>query len=54
MDESERRDGNCIEILGYYDPMVKPAKLEVDMKRVEFWISKGAQYTDGTRKLLVK
>lgn len=54
MEEGQRRDGKCIEILGYYDPLVKPAKLEVKKDRVEFWVKQGAQLTDGTKRILAK
>lgn len=52
IDESKRRDGREIEILGFYNPMVKPAQLTVDKARIAYWTSVGAQLTEGTAKLL--
>jgi len=52
MEESKRRNGKPTEILGYYNPLVKPAQFKVDMKRIEYWKAKGAQVTPGLAKLL--
>ena len=54
MEEAKRRDGKAKEILGYYDPTVKPVILKVDAARVKYWQSVGAQLTDGVKKLLEK
>jgi small subunit ribosomal protein S16 len=52
IDESKRRNGSAIEILGYYDPMVKPAKIVFKKDRIKYWISVGAQMTDTAKKLI--
>lgn len=54
IEEAKRRDGQAKEILGYYDPTVKPAVLKVDNERVKYWQSVGAQLTEGVKKLLEK
>jgi small subunit ribosomal protein S16 len=52
IEEGKRRDGSAIEILGHYNPLVKPAELIVDRERVAYWIGKGAQMTEIVKKLL--
>lgn len=52
IDESAKRDGRAIEILGYYNPLVKPAQFEIKRDRVSHWVSQGAQVTDAVKKLL--
>ena len=52
MEEGKRRDGRTIEILGHYNPLVKPAELVVDKERLSYWISVGAQQTDGVTNIL--
>jgi len=52
IEEGKRRDGKAIEILGFYNPLVKPAHLSVKRDRVEHWLSKGAQPTQTVVKLL--
>lgn len=52
IEEGKRRDGRQVEILGYYNPLVNPAQVKLDTKRVEYWVSKGAQVTDAVAKLI--
>ena len=51
-DSRSPRDGKFLEILGYYDPRLKPHHVEVDADRVKDWISKGAQTTERVGKLI--
>lgn len=52
MEEGKRRDGKTIEILGFYNPLVTPAQLSIDRERLKYWVSVGAQKTDGVNKIL--
>jgi small subunit ribosomal protein S16 len=53
-DSKARRDGPFIEIIGTYDPLVEPSKIEVDVERAKHWISQGAQPSDTVKRLLQK
>jgi len=53
-DAKARRDGPFIEILGTYNPLVEPSKIEVDVERAKHWIGKGAQPSDTVKRLLQK
>ena len=46
------RDGRCIEAIGTYNPLVKPAVINIDMERANYWIGQGAQPTETVRSLL--
>ncbi len=46
------RDGNFIERIGTYNPMTKPATIEVDRMKAYEWITNGAQPTDTVRAIL--
>lgn len=46
------RDGRFIERLGSYNPMTKPATIEIDRDKAFEWIVKGAQPTDTVRAIL--
>jgi small subunit ribosomal protein S16 len=48
------RDGSFLEILGSYYPRAKPAKVEVDRERVDYWVSKGARPSDTVRTLIAR
>jgi small subunit ribosomal protein S16 len=51
-DSRVQRDGKWIEQLGYYDPMKNPFIIKLDLARVDYWISEGAQPTDTVRRLI--
>jgi small subunit ribosomal protein S16 len=40
------RDGRFIEILGYYNPIERPAAVNVNEERVYYWLKQGAITTD--------
>lgn len=46
------RDGKFIEIVGTYNPVANPAKVELKKDRVLSWLANGAQPTDTVRNLL--
>ena len=46
------RDGKYIEKIGTYNPMVKPAVIDVDIDTAVTWLQKGAQPTDTVRAIL--
>ncbi len=52
IEEGKRRDGKNVEVLGFYNPLVKPAQVKIDKKRVDYWVSVGAQITDAVAKLI--
>ncbi len=53
-DSRAPRDGRFIEEIGTYNPAGDADKLKVDMERVKYWISNGAQPTDTVRGLIKK
>ena len=42
-DSRSPRDGKFLEILGWYDTQIKDDKFKLDVERVDYWLSKGAQ-----------
>src|SRR6185369_13268682 len=53
-DSRAARDSSFVEILGHYNPRTKPAVVQVDKERVDFWIKKGAQPSDSVRTLIAR
>ena len=49
-----RRDGGCIERLGYFNPVAHggEVRLQLDMARMEYWLGVGAQTSDRVSNLL--
>jgi len=53
-DSRAARDSSFVEILGHYNPRSKPAVVEVNKERVDYWIKKGAQPSDSVRTLIAR
>ncbi|AEE96255.1 MULTISPECIES: 30S ribosomal protein S16 [Mahella] len=51
-DSRSPRDGRFIEEIGYYNPMVQPAVVQIDNEKALEWIKKGAKPSDTVRALL--
>ena len=56
MDARSPRNGKAIEELGHYDPMVpdKAERVKLNMERVDYWLSVGAQPSDKVGTLIKK
>jgi small subunit ribosomal protein S16 len=51
-DSRAARDSSFVEILGHYNPRTKPAVVQVDTARVDFWMKQGAQPSNSVRTLI--
>ena len=53
-DQRNKRDGRSIERLGFYNPVAtgNEKRVELDLARVNHWVSHGAQLTDKVRVLV--
>jgi ribosomal protein S16 len=55
MDKRAPRDGRVIEELGWYDPVApEDRQVSLNVERVDYWLSVGAQPSDTVRSLLRK
>lgn len=52
LDKRKKRDGAYIEKVGEYDPMVKPARFDLNSERFDYWRKNGAEISEGIRKML--
>lgn len=52
VDKRARRDGKALEYLGYYNPMVEPNEVKIEMEKVQEWMDKGAKPTETVNSLL--
>ncbi|HKJ03042.1 MAG TPA: 30S ribosomal protein S16, partial [Longimicrobiales bacterium] len=53
-DSLSPRDGRFVENLGYYKPLTKPARLVLDMERVDHWLGQGAEPSGTVKSLITK
>ncbi len=53
-DSRNKRDGRSIERLGYFNPSAigQEVPLKLNMERINYWLSKGAQTSGRVAKLL--
>ncbi len=51
-DQHAARDGGFIEAIGYYNPRTRPSTDVIDEARVLYWLSVGAQPSEGLIPLL--
>ena len=51
-DQRCKRDGRYLERIGFYNPMVKENRVEIDSERLKHWLSVGAQPSDRVSKLM--
>lgn len=56
MDGRSPRDGKAIEEVGWYDTSVadKSKRVQLNLERIEYWISVGAQPSDNVATLIKK
>ena len=53
-DERSPRDGKYIEMLGWYNPVLKENNITVNEERIMYWLSKGAKLTENVLCLIAK
>jgi small subunit ribosomal protein S16 len=51
-DSRAARDSSFVEILGHYNPRMRPALVDIQRERIDYWIGKGAQPSDSVRTLI--
>lgn len=53
-DARSKRDGRFVETIGHYNPVQRPAVVEVNEERALYWLKQGAQPTETVRSLLTQ
>lgn len=51
-DKRRPRNGRFVEVVGTYDPLKKPAVLNLNAERIKYWLGCGAQPSDTVRSFL--
>ena len=52
MEKERARNSRSIEVVGFYNPVAKPAQVQLNHERINHWIKNGAQPSDTVRRLL--
>ncbi len=53
-EKRSKRDGKAVAYLGWYEKTATSSKKVIDMEKVRYWVSKGAQTTPSVKELLQK
>lgn len=54
IDKRKKRNGTYVDIVGSYHPIAKTSILNVDQKKVQYWVEKGAVLSEALKKLFKK
>jgi small subunit ribosomal protein S16 len=54
MERRQNRDGSFVEIVGHYNPASNPPLIDLNMDRIQHWISCGAQPSETVNSLMKK
>lgn len=54
VDERRKRTGGYLELLGTYNPLTNPKEIKLKQDRIDDWIKKGAQPSDGFLRITGK
>lgn len=53
-DSASPRDGRFVETIGYYKPLSDPARLVLNLERVDHWLGQGASPSGTVKSLIAK
>ena len=54
IDKRRAQNGRFLEIVGQYNPLADPSRIELNEERARYWLSKGAQPSETVRSILHK
>jgi len=52
IDKERARDSRAVEVVGFYNPVAKPAKVDLNHERIAYWVGAGACLSDTMERLL--
>jgi small subunit ribosomal protein S16 len=52
IDKERARNSRSVEVVGHYNPIAKPAQVQLDRERIDYWIKNGAQPSETVSRLL--
>lgn len=52
IEKDRARDSRAVEVVGHYNPVAKPAAVNLKYDRIKHWISQGAQPSATVARLL--
>jgi small subunit ribosomal protein S16 len=55
-DSRKRQGGSSLELVGFFNPVArgKEVRLRLELGRIEYWVSQGAQLSDRVKELVTR
>ena len=54
VDERKKRTGGYLENLGTYNPLTEPKEVKLNQEKIDQWVKKGAQMSEGFLRIIKK
>ena len=54
IEKEKARNGPNLEVLGHYNPVSQPARVDLKHERIAYWTGKGAKLSDTVKRLVEK
>ena len=52
IEKDRARNSRSVEVVGHYNPVAKPAQIQLNRERIQYWMKNGAQPSDTVNRLL--
>lgn len=52
IERDRARNSRSVEVVGHYNPVAKPAQIQLDRERIQYWMKNGAQPSETVNRLL--
>lgn len=52
IEKDRARNSRSVEVVGHYNPIAKPAQVQLNRERIDYWMKNGAQPSDTVTRLL--
>ena len=52
IEKDRARNSRALEVVGTYNPIAKPAAVQLEHERIQYWLKAGAQPSDTVARLL--
>lgn len=52
IDKERARDSRAVEVIGFYNPVAKPAQVNLNHERIAYWVGAGARLSDTVERLV--
>jgi small subunit ribosomal protein S16 len=52
IEKDRARNSRSVEVVGHYNPIAKPAQVQLNRERIDYWLKNGAQASETVNRLL--